>query len=111
MSPKVAVFVTFLVSGLMHDYMWEVVFYNNNGDDDYDGPQFGKVTAFFTYVALVMILERPLGQLHIFQWMKFNLPINVRSTLLVVLHLPVAHWYVCKNSTESVGVCVLAFLS
>jgi len=78
--------VTFLVSGLYHDYVWYVSF-------DIKQTQYFEVTCFFLTTGIIMLLERPFGALPPCQWMSRNLPSVVIATLLVMLHAPFAHWY------------------
>ena len=95
--------MTCVASGLYHDYVWYVIFYDRRSlfeEDDgaacercYDHT-FGKVTAFFLYVGIILVLERPVGKLPFFQWLGKTLPKPVIAHLLVLIHLPFAHWYV-----------------
>jgi hypothetical protein len=85
------------MSGMFHDYIWSVVFYRPNrpvvcNDGDCLVPQFGKLTAFFLYTGIIMLLERPIGNTRPVLWMSKHVPTPVISTLLVLLHLPFAHW-------------------
>jgi hypothetical protein len=98
-NAKVAVFLTFVGSGFFHDYVWTVTFYHQHHRYDENGhchgcfvPTIGKVTAFFLYTGMIMMLERPLSRLAPFQWMSKNLPTFIIATLLVLVHVPVAHW-------------------
>ena len=110
-SSKLAVLLTFLMSGLFHDYIWAVLFYrpsytldaetgecNNDGSDDNVNvclvPIFGKLAAFFFYTGIIMLLERPLSKRQPFVWISNNLPTFVISTMLIILHVPFAHWWV-----------------
>jgi hypothetical protein len=98
---KIAVFLTFLASGLFHDFIHTCVFYNHSSRFEKNGtcdgtcyfPMYGKLTAFFLYTGVIMLLQRPLGRIAPFQWMASNLPAPIKATLLVFIHLPVAHWY------------------
>jgi hypothetical protein len=97
---KIAVLITFLASGVFHDFIHSCVFYNHSSLFDKNGtcdacyyPIYGKLTAFFLYTGVIMLLQRPLGQLAPFQWMARNVPTPIKATLLVLIHLPVGHWY------------------
>ena len=103
MNGKLAMFVTFVVSGLYHEYVWMAIFYNHNHLYDEHGGctkegcylvEFGRVTAFFTYVGLIMALERPFGSAPGVRWLSERLPTPVVSHFLILLHLPVAQWYI-----------------
>ena len=107
-SPIVSVAVTFLGSGLFHDYCWQVVFYNptskfdpgtgecrDTTDPNYCyTPIFGRCTVFFLYVGMIMILQRPVSKLSITKWCVATLPTIVITQLLLIIHLPFVHWYV-----------------
>ena len=102
-NSKVAMFMTFVVSGLYHEYVWECIFYNQNYLHDSHGNcyeagcyanEFGRVTAFFTYVGLVMLMERPVGNLSPVKWLSKSCPAPVIAHFLILLHLPVAQWYI-----------------
>ena len=90
------VFLTFVVSGLYHEYCWVPMFYypkyiqEEEGGYDY---QFGRVTAFFAYTGIIMTLERPIKKLSIVQWMASHLPTFMIAQLLVLIHTPVVKWY------------------
>ena len=94
-------FITFVVSGLYHEYVWLAIFYNQKYLFDGDNQctkqecylnEFGRVTAFFAYVGIIMLLERPISQLPPIQWLSQRLPTFVKAQFLVLLHLPVAQW-------------------
>jgi len=101
-NQRVAVFFTFVVSGLYHEYCWAAMFYNQKYLYDANGIcvnkdcyelKFGRVTAFFAYVGLVMMLERPLKNLSIVKWLSSRLPTIVIAQFLVCLHVPFVKWY------------------
>lgn len=81
---KAAMFVTFMVSGLYHEYVWACIFYNQPDVYGPDGTcskdtgcyefKFGRVTAFFAYTGIIMLLERPLRKLAMFKWLSSVLP-------------------------------------
>lgn len=102
-NARVAMFVTFVVSGLYHEYVWECIFFNQNYLHDKHGTchqqgcymnEFGRVTAFFTYVGVIMLLERPVGRIPPMRWLSQHLPAPITAHFLILLHLPVAQWYV-----------------
>jgi len=102
-NTKVAMFLTFVVSGLYHDCEWAAIFYNQKYLYDENGVcmdekscydfKFGRVTAFFAYTGIVMLLERPIRKLAIVQWLSSILPTIVVAQILVFIHLPVVKWY------------------
>jgi hypothetical protein len=98
---KIAMFLTFVASGLYHEYVWLAIFYNQKSLYDENGGctkqdcylnEFGRVTAFFTYVGMIMLLERPFGRLTPVRWLSKRLPTPIISQFLIFLHLPVAQW-------------------
>jgi hypothetical protein len=102
-NAKLAMFLTFVVSGLYHEYVWLAIFYNQKYLYDENGGctkqecylnEFGRVTAFFTYVGIIMAVERPFGNIPGVQWLTKRLPTPVISHFLILLHLPVAQWYI-----------------
>lgn len=96
--PHAAVVLTFVVSGLIHDYVWSLMFHQHEHMRDANGqcldcfaPILLKLTAFFAWNGLVMLLERPFGPF--FQTYTQRLPTVMVSTLVVLTALPVSHWY------------------
>lgn len=100
-STSMAVLLSFVVSGLMHDYVWMCIFYHYREErDEVAGvclecfaPTAFKLTAFFFWNGVIMMLEKPLGKLPPFTWFAKNLPLPILSTLVVLTALPVSHWY------------------
>ena len=100
---KAAMFLTFMMSGLYHEYCWACMFYNRSHLYGPDGTclkdnscyhvQFGRVTAFFAYTGIVMLLERPLSKYALFKWLSSVLPTLAIAQLLVLIHLPFVKWY------------------
>jgi hypothetical protein len=95
---KLAVFWTFVVSGLLHDYIWSLIFYQHEHTRNADGqcldcfaPTAAKLTAFFAWNGIVMLLERKLAR-H-FDTITKHLPVPLISSLVVMTALPVSHWY------------------
>lgn len=56
-------------------------------------PDLGGSTAFLLWNGFLLILESLLWQLPIFQWMKKNLPRPVRTFLVIMLGVPLAHCF------------------
>ena len=89
-------FLTFVASGLYHEFCWIPIFYypkylyDENSDYEY---KFGRVTAFFAYTGIIMLLERPMRKLPVVQRIASHLPTLVVSQLLVLIHVPVLKWY------------------
>jgi len=97
----VAVLISFLASGLIHDYVWAAIFYHHGHSRDEEtgvchgcfAPTTLKLTAFFLWNGLVMLLEKPLSKVPPFTWFSKHLPLPILSTLVVLTALPVSHWY------------------
>jgi hypothetical protein len=91
--------LTFACSGLWHDYVWTLIFYQLEQSRDpstgrCDGcfsPMPLKVTAFFLWNGLLVVLERPCGKY--LQPFTKHLPTPLVSTLVLLLALPISHWY------------------
>jgi hypothetical protein len=56
-------------------------------------PIHGKLTAFFLYTGVIMLLQRPLGQFAMFQWMARNVPTPRLSKLLY------SYLFICQSAT------------
>lgn len=96
-SSHVAIALTFVASGLLHDYAWLLIFYPHKHIRDESGvcsdcwtPVPLKITAFFCWNGAITLLERPLTKY--FTWTR-DLPTVVVSTLVILTALPVSHWY------------------
>jgi hypothetical protein len=97
-SNEMAVLWTFIVSGLVHDYVWSLLFYQHEHTKNEDGvcldcfvPAVLKLTAFFFWNGAVMLLERPIGRVPESHHEAY--PDSNMSTLVVFTALPVSHWY------------------
>lgn len=100
-STTTAMFLTFVVSGLYHEYVWACIFYNQTYLHDAEGNctneecyvfKFGRVTAFFAYTAIIMLLERPIKKLSTVKWLSTYMPTLVIAQLLVLIHVPFVKW-------------------
>jgi len=96
-SKQIAIVITFLASGLLHDYTWAIVFYQHTHQRDENGvckdcfvPITFKLTAFFLWNGAMMLLERPVGS---FLGFTKSWPTFIVSTLVLMTGLPVSHWY------------------
>ena len=102
-NTKVAMFLTFVVSGVYHDLVWVAIFYNQKYLYDENGVcadeencydfKFGRVSAFFAYTGVIMLLERPARKLAPVKWLSSILPTFVIAQILVWIHVPVVKWY------------------
>jgi Membrane bound O-acyl transferase family len=92
-SKRLALFVTFLMSGFIHEYSWSLMFYHHPDDsgEPVFVPLYTKLTAFFAWNGIVTLLERPLAPF--VQPITSKLPTLIVSTLVVLTVLPVSHWF------------------
>jgi hypothetical protein len=95
----VCVVLAFVFSGLLHDYAWTLMFYNYDYMHNADGfchdekcyhPVMFKVTMFFAWNAIIMLLEKRIG--HWFSFTK-TWPTVIVSTLVTMTALPLSHWF------------------
>jgi len=101
LSRPLAMFIAFLMSGLLHEYSWSVTFYHHSHSRDEETGTCSdcyamtvfKLTSFFVWNGVVMMLERPLRKYPPFSWISKHLPIPIISTLVLSTALPVSHWF------------------
>jgi len=100
---KFAMFLTFVASGLYHEYVWTTMFYNQkyrydendactNEENCYEF-NFGRVTAFFAYAGIIMHFERPVRKLAFVKWLSSHLPTLMVAQMLVCIHAPLVKLY------------------
>lgn len=99
-SRPVATLLTFVASGIVHEYSWSVTFYNRHVMDESGDcisnvpcykPHSFKLIAFFTWCGMSVLLQELLEPCFAFTkcW-----PTPVVCTVMIVtLGLPVAHWF------------------
>lgn len=96
----VAVAATFIASGLIHEYVWSVMFYVHDHEKDEDRgcsscfiyvP--GKAAAFFVWNGIVIILEHLVGGSFFFQWARVTFPSPIKTTLVILTALPLGHLF------------------
>ena len=113
MSKRMALFVTFLMSGFIHEYSWSLMFYHHPDESTEPAfvPMYIKLTAFFAWNGIVTLLERPLAPY--VQPITSKIPTPIISTLVVLTVVPVSHWFtgdwVVGNFFRhlSMGMCVI----
>lgn len=86
-----SIVLTFLASGLLHEFSWLLMGVGIPG----------KLTAFFLWNGALVGLEPLLVPLFLFL-KKIGCPLFIRSTVVVTLALPVAHWYTGDWALEGV---------
>ncbi|GKY97581.1 hypothetical protein MPSEU_000716600 [Mayamaea pseudoterrestris] len=87
-SRPVAALACFAASGLLHEYLIHVMTFRNN-----QNPIYGLHLIFFTWNAVVLILEQFLRDTPIIRWMAKNLPMPLRTVLVLLTVLPVGHFF------------------
>lgn len=93
--PKAAaVIMTFLASGVLHEWIVVVALSpdKNDLDDQYE-PKLGGSTLFFLWSAVVIILEVAIGHWRMFALMNNVLPRPMITMCVIMLALPLAHWF------------------
>ena len=86
-SRVLAVIATFLVSGIIHEYVNLVLFFDR-------GIQFEwKQILFFSWNGFLILLEYAVGGTYLFQWISKNLPSVLVTTMVVSTALPLAHFF------------------
>lgn len=85
-TKSIAVWATFIASGLMHEYL-------TVGVCPECLPNFGKQTAFFIWNATTVTLEHFISKAFIFQWIHNTMPKPVVGILVLCTAMPVAHWF------------------
>lgn len=86
-SKVVAGLSTFIMSGLLHEHVWMVLFF------DKDSYWFGKQLLFFGWNGILLSLEYLLGETIGRIMSKQRIPRIIRNHLVVLLALPLAHLF------------------
>jgi len=97
----VAVMATFLASGILHEFIWSVMFLTHGCDDASDDEKHiscfkylpGKSFAFFAWNGIIIIFEHMVGGWLIFQRMKRTLPLPLKTALVILTALPLGHLF------------------
>lgn len=94
----VAAILTFVSSGFIHEYMLLLMTrrrgarYNNPRNGPYQ-PALGNQFVFFAWNGIVLLLERAAVDQPMIKWMKRTLPKPIRTALVLLTVLPVAHLF------------------
>ena len=99
-SNKAAIFSAFIASGLLHEYVWAILFYVHEHQKDESGkclecfyPIYGKQMVFFGLNGVTIALESMIGGWYLFQWMKRSLPGPIITVLVLMTALPYGHLF------------------
>jgi len=99
---KTAVLCTFIASGLFHEWVISIqLFIPDNMKDEngycencYYPPMYGTQSLFFIWNGFLVALEFMIAKrMPVFHHISEKLPPVVVSTLLIMLNLPVFHWF------------------
>jgi hypothetical protein len=88
-SRSMAAIATFLASGIIHEYVWYLLFYTNIHQDRVYVPLFGKQLLFFGWNGILLVMEYAVG------WEKLvsAIPKPIVTLLVVLMALPVGHLF------------------
>ena len=94
-SKAIAAIATFLVSGLLHEYLLFILACARKeyGETVFWTPNYGNHMSFFAWNGTVLIFESLYGSTWIFRWMKHRLPQPIITSLILLTALPIAHWF------------------
>ena len=90
-SATISAFVTFLVSGLLHEYVLCVQMLRGGTKDPYT-PAYGKQFFFFFWNGFILVCEHKLSSHSLVRWTT-RLPNSLRTLLVLFLVMPVAHCF------------------
>jgi hypothetical protein len=114
-SKTVAMFFTFFMSGLTHEYYSTLLSFHDDCDsathnistsatattsgDETEAPKcfvpiYSKLLAFFAWNGIIVLLERPVSKTWICRTCAQWLPLPILSSLILLPVLPVGHWFV-----------------
>jgi hypothetical protein len=96
-SRAFAAMITFLVSGLLHEYILYAMTLRagvpNNPMQKPFVPSYGRQLLFFIWNGIVLLIERLLEGTAPVRWMQQNVPKPVRTALVLLTVLPVGHLF------------------
>lgn len=92
-SRAIATVTTFLMSGLIHEYVWCVLFYQNVHQQDVYQPPFGKSLLFFGWNGILLVLEYAVIGETLWKRMTSFVPRAVVTLIVVLMALPVSHLF------------------
>ena len=98
-SKTIAALSTFIVSGILHEYiLWLLSLpESSNTDSPVAYPvykqSFGNQFSFFAWNGMLMLLEYILINQTMTAQMKLSVPPIIKSMLVILMALPVSHWF------------------
>lgn len=88
--------VTFVVSGLLHEYVCWVIQSKYRLYPEIADPYevaIGRHLLFFAWNGCLVLLDKLVSGLSLFQWVKTTLPKPVVTALVLLTVLPISHWF------------------
>ena len=90
--------ITFIASGLFHEWLWASMFFCPKGQDESESSecfdyQIGKSMLFFGWNGFVITLEYIFGGIGLFQWIKSRCPRPIITILILLTALPFGHLF------------------
>jgi hypothetical protein len=100
-SRHAAAVATFMVSGVLHEYVLHLMSLRHYPDDSIPNnplrepyrPTFGSHFVFFVWNGVLLLLERALQGNAIIDWMRTSLPRPIRTLLVLLMVLPISHLF------------------
>lgn len=100
-SKTVAVLMTFLSSGIFHEWILLMMFasngssghQNNSKENAIYQPNYGGTTVFFLWQALLIGLELTVGRSKLFQTISTIMPRPLKTAFIVGMGIPLAHFF------------------
>ena len=109
-NKHIAYFGAFMMSGIIHELVWKILFYQTTNEiiefgQDCNGvagtnntcyvvsPSYGKQIIFFSWNGILLVLENTKYGQQILCWGQKHLPRLVLGHLIVLLSLPVGHLF------------------
>ena len=87
-GPTVAALAAFVASGLFHEWLLPIVFFD-------ESPVYGTTLLFFAWQAMLVAIETCMPQIKV-HW----IPRPVRTALVIASGIPLAHWF-CDTYVHS----------
>jgi hypothetical protein len=97
-SKEIAALATFLASGFLHEYVITALAFKGILLEDHTAyvPRYGYHLAFFLWNGMAIILENMFYKHPVVLWFKENLPAPVITFLVIMIVLPIGHWFTGK---------------
>lgn len=84
---------TFIVSGLLHEYVLAIIFLKGNVSPDEQRRNYGMHMAFFVFNGIVVMIEYALKGNTLLAELQKALPNWLITALVLMTVIPVSHWF------------------